>query len=215
MPVPKKPKNREQGYTEEEAHKVLRQSHAYHPGEDTRESATITSAKRWLPWLAYFSGARAGEIAQLRKQDICSKDGISYFRITPDAGTTKTGHFRDVPLHRQLIELGFLKFVEGSSDGPLFFRVSQGKNEDPVLAAEAVYGRVAKWLKANHRVPAEVAPMHGFRHVFKTIANIHGVSARNADAIQGHAGRIAGDGYGDVTLPVKHREIEKIPDVPL
>ncbi|MBD1549326.1 tyrosine-type recombinase/integrase [Labrenzia aggregata] len=210
--VPKKRLNREKGYNADEAAKVLQFAFNYQRPKETRESIQLSAAKRWAPWLAHFTGARIGEITQLRKQDILQKDGIPYLRITPDAGTTKTGHYRDVPLHRQLIDQGFLKFVEDTEQGPLFYPKREGK-QDPVKSAETISNRVAKWIKGAGLVPAEVAPLHGFRHAFKTNARIHGLSDRIADAIQGHAGRTAGDDYGDVTIAVRKREIDKLPDV--
>jgi hypothetical protein len=38
-----------------------------------------------------------------------------------------------------------------------------------------------------------------------------GISDRVMDAIQGHAGRTAGDAYGDVTIATKATAIEKLP----
>ncbi len=212
--VPKRRLNREKGYNSDEAAKVLQFAFDYQRPKETRESIQLSAAKRWAPWLAHFTGARIGEITQLRKQDILEKDGIPYLRITPDAGTTKTGHYRDVPLHRQLIDQGFLKFVEDAEQGPLFYPKREG-NQNPVKSAETISNRVAKWIKRAGLVPAEVAPLHGFRHAFKTNARIHGLSDRIADAIQGHAGRTAGDDYGDVTIAVRKREIDKLPDVEL
>jgi hypothetical protein len=47
-------------------------------------------------------------------------------RITADAGTVKAGGYRDVPLHPQLVDLGFTDFVNASPDGPLFYRATKG-----------------------------------------------------------------------------------------
>ncbi|WP_371811360.1 tyrosine-type recombinase/integrase [Stappia sp. 28M-7] len=212
--VPKKRLNREKGYTDEEARRALEFAYSYVRPADTRESDQLSAAKRWAPWLAHFTGARIGEITQLRKQDISERDGVAVMRITPDAGTTKTGLYRDVPLHRQLIEQGFLEFVKDATDDPLFYPKRDGEQE-AVKSAETISNRVAKWLKDADMVPTGVAPLHGFRHAFKTNARIHGLSDRVSDAIQGHASRTAGDDYGDVTIDVKKREIEKQPDVRL
>jgi integrase len=73
------------------------------------------------PMACAFSGARVAEIAQLRKVDVRPDGAIPHIRITPDAGSVKTGQFRDVPLHPQLVQLGLLDFVGAAPDGPLFF----------------------------------------------------------------------------------------------
>ena len=60
--------------------------------------------------LAY-TGARVGEITQLRKEDVIDRDGAHAIRMTPEAGTIKTAETRVVPFHEHLIAQGFLKFV--------------------------------------------------------------------------------------------------------
>jgi integrase len=63
---PKTIKTRGSEFTPEEAKAVL--FHALtHKG---RETPKLKAAKRWVPWLCAYTGARVGEIAQLRKEDI-------------------------------------------------------------------------------------------------------------------------------------------------
>ena len=47
------------------------------------------AARRWVPWLCAYSGARVGEITQLRGRDVIKRDGTHALLITPDAGTVK------------------------------------------------------------------------------------------------------------------------------
>jgi integrase len=54
------------------------------------------AAKRWMPWLLAYSGARPGEIGQLRGQDVRQDQGCWYLDLTPDAGLIKTGQARRV-----------------------------------------------------------------------------------------------------------------------
>lgn len=61
--------------------------------------------------------------------------------ITPDAGTVKTGQYRDVPLHPQIIALGFADSLN-SRAGPLFYEPANGR--DPITAARTVSNRVAE-----------------------------------------------------------------------
>lgn len=46
--------------------------------------------RRWVPWLGAYSGARPGEITQLRGSDIEDRNGFYVMKLTPDAGTMKT-----------------------------------------------------------------------------------------------------------------------------
>ena len=208
--VPKKRYDREKGYTEAEAAAVLQFAHSYKRPERTRESHQLSAAKRWAPWLTYFTGARIGEITQLRKQDVRTENGISYIHITPEAGTTKTGGWRDVPLHPQILEQGFLDFVDAASDGPMFFPKGE-PDQDLVEAAATVAQRVGKWIKDAGLVPSGVAPNHGFRHTFKTLARRYDIPTEYMHAIQGHSTETAGEDYGNVDLPTRKREIEKLP----
>jgi hypothetical protein len=49
------------------------------------------------------------------------RDGIHALRLTPDAGTIKSGATRMVPAHEHLVAQGFIKFVKSRGDGPLFY----------------------------------------------------------------------------------------------
>ena len=79
--------------------------------------------KKWLPTLAAYTGARRGELVQLRKQDIKfnSDSSRDYILITDKAGSVKTDNgVRQVPLHPVLKEMGFLGFVESVKTTRLF-----------------------------------------------------------------------------------------------
>ena len=86
---------------------------------------------RWIPWLCCLTGARVAEMTQLRRSDVRERGGIHFLRLCTDAGSVKNeGSERDVPLHPLLIKQGFLRFVEGSKDGHLFFDPSKRRKLD-------------------------------------------------------------------------------------
>ncbi|MEQ1901602.1 MAG: tyrosine-type recombinase/integrase [Devosia sp.] len=205
-------KVRAQGYTDEEALRVLAAALSYSRAERsnpaTTESEPVAAAKRWAPWLCAVTGARVGEILQLRKSDISNDAGIDYIHITPEAGTVKNRAFRDIPIHPQLIEQGFLDFVAGSNDGPLFFSAEANLDK---LPARTVAGRVSTWLRKAGLVPAGVSPSHGWRHRFSTLSTELGIDPKVQNAIQGHAGTTAADHYGEVTLRAKKAAIDRFP----
>lgn len=212
--VAKAPRSREKGFTTAEALAVLHAASSYQPPTSrspaTRESIHVTAAKRWLPWLCALTGARVAEMAQLRVQDVQTRDGITFLRITPDAGSVKSGHYRDVPVHSQLIERGFIEFVRQATDGPLFYDASKQRSgvQHP---SKIVANRVSAWVRALAVIPAQIDPSHGWRHRFKTVGRELEISDRVLDAIQGHAGRTAGDDYGDVTLKTRNAAVQKLP----
>lgn len=214
--VPKKTRDREAGFTDQEAAAILKVVRAYTPkpsaNPQTRESAQITAAKRWVPWLCALTGARVAEICQLRKEDIRLDDATPHIRITPEAGSVKTGEYRDVPIHDQLIAIGFPDFVRACEAGPLFYDGSS-ERKSPQHPAKQTAKRLATWIRSLEATPDGVNPNHGWRHRLKTVARDNGIDARVMDAIQGHAPRTAGEGYGDVSLVAKKRAIEKIPSI--
>src|SRR5207247_694189 len=113
------PSNRpEPGFTDSEAKQVLAAALAIDTETDPSFGAF---SRRWLPWLCAFTGARVGEMAQLRREDVGQdEDGIWFVVIKPEAGSQKGNFARQVALHPQLIEQGFVDAVMRRS-GPLFY----------------------------------------------------------------------------------------------
>ena len=92
----------------------------------------------WFPLLSLFSGMRPKEVFQMHVQDLRQTEkGTWYFDIVATSDdddeqapqlkkTTKTkGSRRQIPVHPELQQLGFLRFVEDqrkASDDPLLFK---------------------------------------------------------------------------------------------
>lgn len=198
-------KLRSKGFSDEEANAILKAALEVERGNS---NPTTYAAKRWVPWLAAYTGARVGELAQLRKQDIQFKDSHWVLHITPEAGTVKTNEARDVVLHSHLIEQGFVEFVKGAPDGYLF--LVPYKKGSPLGPLGGVKNRLAEF--AREVVPdRNVAPNHGWRHRFKTVGMEVGIELRVLDAIQGQAPRTVAESYGDVTIKTQAAAIAKLP----
>lgn len=213
QPKPRKVYSRERGYTQEEAVKVLKASRCYEPNADengyVREKPNLVAAKRWVPMICAFTGARVSEITQLRKEDIRKEGGMWVLRITPDAGTVKSGGYRDVPLHSQIVEAGFAEFVAQCADGPMFHNGVDPKTFE--AKSKQASNQLADWLRIEKLRPEGMQPNHAWRHRFKTQCRELSVSDQVSDAIQGHTGRTASDNYGDVTLKAKADAIGLLP----
>jgi integrase len=210
--VPKQRRLREtQAFLPQEYRAILKAALAI---SDT--SKPFEAAKRWVPWLMAYTGARPTEITQLRKQDVIRRDGIYAFNFTPEAGSIKSGKARVIPLHEHLVAQGFLKFVESRDEGPLFYKPDrQAKNDDPVKIKKPrsaqVRQRLAKWIAdLGVKVPG-LQPNHAWRHTFKQIADRAGITERTSDSITGHAHRTVGAGYGEPTLEDKEVAMKKFP----
>lgn len=218
--LPKARRLRERGFTAQEAKAILSASRLLQRGNQLPESF---AAKRWIPWVLAYTGARVGEIAQLRKEDASQTGDHWSIRITPEAGTVKTNLARIVPLHPHLTELGFIDFVQQSPGGHLFVRpggrkrrraasaftplTSRGKRvltpPATIDPADALEGKL-KGLKNHLRdfvrtvVPdRNVQPNHAWRHLFITLCRKHGVDGDLARMITGHSAEDVHAEYGD------------------
>ena len=210
--VPKKIRMREtKSFTDGEIETILSTALAIEVRSKT------DAAKRWCPWLAAYSGARMGELTQLRGVDIVERDGIHAIKISPEAGTTKTGEARTVPLHEHLVEQGFLAFVKANGAGPLFYNESKQPSGpiDPTNPRKPRYVKareqVATWVRTLGVNDPELSPNHAWRHTFKAIGFRSGMSEKVLDAIVGHAPASVGRGYGEPTLADKAKELQKFP----
>jgi len=199
--VPRKIATREsKAFTDNEAQTILREALAYN------EAGALKDAKRWLPWLCAYSGARAGEIAQLRGQDVKERDGVWAMTLTPDAGTVKSRKPRSVPLHEHIIAQSFLDFVRSRGDGPLFY----DGNPDEKRVRHIVQ-KVGEWVRTLEIDDPEIRPNHAWRHLFKLIAERASIPERLSDVITGHAAASVGRAYGAPMLADLAREMTKFP----
>jgi integrase len=196
--VPRRNVEREtKAFTAEEAATILKAALAY------KNPVTVDErARRWVPWICAYTGARAGEITQLRGADI-HKRGHDYFaKLSPSAGKMKTRKARTVPIHEHLVAQRFLAFVEEVGDGPLFYhppRRPEGKSEPVQTPAERTRSRLGHWVRSLGISDPELSPNHAWRHTFKARAERFGMSEKYSDAITGHAPPTAGRAYGKPT----------------
>ena len=176
-------------------------------------SAENAAARRWVPWICAYTGARVNEITQLRAGDVMPVDDIPCIRITPEAGTVKTDEERWVPIHSHLIEQGFLEFADRKDiTTPLFYSIARQRNPDRINPTYASVGnKLAKWVRSLGIEDPSVAPNHGWRHRFKTKGRKAGMVIEVLHVIQGHAPLTEGDAYGETPPDVMLPEILKYP----
>lgn len=210
LTVPKKVSTREtKSFTEDEIGTILKAASKIDVGSKT------DAAKRWCPWLAAYTGARMGELTQLRGSDIFEQDGIWAFKISPEAGSVKNRKLRIVPLHGHLVKQGFVRFVHASGKGPLFYNETKAEADDEDSTnpkrprAVKARERVASWVREIGVTDPELQPNHAWRHTFKAMGFRCGMSEKMLDAIVGHAPASVGGGYGEPTLADKGRELRK------
>jgi integrase len=192
--------------TRDEQATILRGTLAAPPANLSRHKA---AARRWVPWLCAYTGARVGEITQARSQDVAKIEGVWTLKITPEAGAVKTNKARVVPLHDHLIEQGFLDFV-ASCDGPMFYHPKLEAKADARAPYKLAANKLAAWVR-ELGVTDVPQPNHSWRHTFKTLSRTVGMPEGAADYIQGHAPANDSRAYGRHDLPMLAAEIAKLP----
>ena len=168
------------------------------------------TAKFWVPAVLTFTGARANEIAQLHADDVKDFGGVPYLDLTLFDSTGRRvdekrlkNHRspRAVPLHKELVAAGFLKFVERR-------RAAGGGRLFPELPA--VFGRYSHEVSKHFgRVCDRVGladpslTLHSLRHGFREAGRDAGLSEEIIDALGGWAPKGEGARYGDRNSPAK------------
>lgn len=135
----------------------------------------------WLIPLAIFTGARLGELAQLDLKDFVTVEGIPCIDVNDieafdeqvEAGGRKKrvktkNAKRLIPIHRELIRLGLLRYVEerrAAGQLHLFPELSRTRRDGPAHAASNWFGRYRKSVGIDEK---QATVFHSFRHGFIT-----------------------------------------------
>jgi integrase len=171
-------------------------------------TARIDDDYFWIPILGFYTGARLGEIVQLHLADLHLESAIPFFEITeansgqpgsPNAKHVKSAAgIRKVPLHPDLLDLGFKEFVirrakHRKSTERLFHRIAFGSDGQ----ASTVFSKwFARFLdKAGLNDPALV--FHSFRHNAEDAFRNANQQQYVIDRIIGHSDAATSAGYGE------------------
>ncbi|CAI3789676.1 hypothetical protein AHFPHNDE_03379 [Pseudomonas sp. MM227] len=168
----------------------------------------------WIPLMAAYTGGRREELAQLYVRDIHQHESGSWFiRIIddrPDKSVKTDSSRREIPIHEDLIALGFLTLVQDRQPEdrvfPQLIKVSDGFAGIVTKAWRPITERCGVYNPGRN-------PLHAFRHSFKTLAREHGIPKEVSDWITGHATGHIGDSYGINPLSRMALEIRKLPSI--
>jgi integrase len=178
--------------------RIIFGSPVYTKGE--RPEGGKGEASFWLPLLAALTGARLSDYAGLSVADIQTDEaaGVPVMVLREDVRRGRTlktkSTARTLPLHPELIRIGFLCFVDS--------RRTEGEDAwlFPSIAPDTT--GAAAWSKWFGRyldvlgITDERKVFHSFRHNAKDALRAAGVQEDLNDAITGHAGRTVGSTYG-------------------
>jgi integrase len=164
----------------------------------------------WVPLLGLFLGARSNELLQIKTNNVFVRDGVNVVKLE---GRVKNYlAFRLVPIHPELVRLGFLDYVE---------RVKSA-NLDRIFpdAKLACDGKYSTWFqKPFARYLTKVGVKHGrgecfhtFRHTWTGGLRRGGVAEEYRQALGGwkRSNASAETRYGPQHFPLLHSMLCKL-----
>ena len=155
----------------------------------TPGSLILRDEKFWLPLIAVFTGMRQEEICQLHVEDIRQDEDVWFIDINdrPPRKLKNATAVRRVPIHSELIRLGFLGHVDRQrriKQSRVFPGLERG-------GADARLGHAfTKWFTRYRRdvgVYRVGLDFHSFRHTATTLMHQAGVMPAVIDHLTGHA----------------------------
>ena len=145
----------------------------------------------WIPLLGLFHGCRLNEICQLRLDNIGCDQGVPYFSIRESKGIElkTSASNRDVPIHDELLKIGFLEYVDSirsltPKDGRIFPELK--------LASDNTFSSLFSKRFTRYRDQTlgtkSKASFHSFRHMFRDSLRRARVDIERVNALGGWAG---------------------------
>ena len=180
-----------------------------------RPTAGGGEASYWLPLLALYTGARQTELGQLHPDDVAEesyKDGDGkehsawVIRIVENAERNQhvknEGSERRVPIHADLIALGFLKVAQAA-------KAKRRARIFPAIIPNStgeLMGNWSKWFGRYRRkkcgLTSKDTPFHSFRHSFKHFARLSHIPNDVHNEFTGHETGDVADAYGGLSYPL-------------
>lgn len=159
-------------------------------------SSDLPGHLHWLTHLGLYTGARLNELCQLTSSHVRQHDDISYIYFSPEL-RLKTGErescVRSVPLHRDLIEEGFLDYVR-QCDGLLFPGIPQHKTGRFSDAPSKAFSRHLKAIG----IKRPKLSFHSLRHTFTAAFKRHAPrDAETRERLLGHSDNSVAGRYGN------------------
>lgn len=162
---------------------VLLDHEIWQKGSLPKDSKAGGLAAYWVPLLAMYTGARCSELCQLMVHDIETKATIPTIRITDEGEgqnvKSEAGH-RTIPIHSELIRLGFLDYIKSVEGTKLWPNLPQRDGKPG--------GYFSQWfgtLRKSLGIPESIV-FHSFRHTARSTLSTTGVPETVIDRLMGH-----------------------------
>lgn len=167
----------------EEHLKVLLGHETWQKGTMPTDTKAGGIAAYWIPLLAMYTGARCSELCQLKVIDIGTTSNAPTIRITDEGEgqhvKSSAGH-RVVPIHSELIRLGFLDYARSINESSLWPDLPQREGK-PGGYFSQYFGVLRKSLG----IPVHTV-FHSFRHTVRTALTESRIHETTIDRILGH-----------------------------
>jgi integrase len=167
----------------------------------------------WFIRLALWTGARPEELSQLTPADIAEVGGVMCIRIHDRLAHQKIKNqssMRDIPLHKALIDQGFLAFVETRKSQPLLFSTLKANGNERLYSR--MQRRWSRLLRNQAKITDPRVVPYSTRHTFKDCLRRLDASQYIEDRLMGHTtpGRRVADGYGSAQIVNLNEWLQKV-----
>ncbi len=183
--IPKKGKYQRVNFDKNDLKKIFESKH-YLSGSFKR------ATDYWIPLLALFTGARLGEICQLKVSDIKKIDEIYCIDINEDdedKSIKRESSARIVPIHNQLMKLGFIDYVNNQKKKKQknLFEINYGIIRGQYHSTQKQMSDYLKKVGIISSSTSKSKTFHSFRHTIRTQLTELDIEERTIDAIIGHS----------------------------
>lgn len=175
----------------------------------------VRDYRYWLPWAAFYTGARLAELCQLEKTNLRQDGDIWYLEITvvaddedvADKSLKTQGSTRNIPVHRVLVDKGFIAYAQNGKSPYIF----PSKEDSPKALAKAYSRWFGRYLtKIGLTDPATV--FHSSRHNFVSACRKANIVKEVHESFTGHKPQDVGGRYGsnDRLMEFLKGEIDRV-----
>jgi integrase len=156
-------------------------------------------ADYWISVIIAHTGARLSEVAGMQTLDVAERHGLWTFFLAKEHGKTEDSR-RVIPISRQIIDLGFLRYLKTRpKDGPLFEDVS-------AKLMSQTYAR----MRGDLGLTRKGCDVHAHRHHVKTLLSDLHCPDRVSDYVTGHAPPSVSGRYGKTELTTALKFLDQI-----
>lgn len=168
--------------------------------------ASVYPHRWWAPMIGLYTGARVGEVTQLKVNDIECIQGRWYMHVRKTVDEDRAGNVayktlqvvksassvRTIPIHTALIEAGLLEFIEDIKKikHPRLFPHLHARVDTETGRPEGTgYAPPFTEQFGNHLRSlsfSRLVSFHSFRHLFSTQLKRAGVGVETIGALTGH-----------------------------